>query len=381
MDKLQEKRESYSETIETTGKLRIIIVSPSLDTTKNVSGISAVVQFIIDNNTKGDYVHFELGRKDSERGGIFRIFSLMKSYWHWHQLLKCEPNAIVHYNFPLSKASIIRDPLFMREAMKRRHHMLVHIHGGVFLTHFDNAPWLIKHILRKVFAWNVPFVVLGESEKRIVEKSFNAKRVVSLPNCVDLTDANTFQRHTNTDKPLTLGYIGRIAETKGMEYLLQACVQLKRNGVPFIVKLAGTEEVKDYFLPLFDSYLGERFIYSGIVSGEKKNEFLRSLDVFVLPSFFEGLPMSLLECMSYGVVPVTTAVGSITDVVKNGKNGLLIKDHDKDSIVEVVAHLDADRNLLAILGQQARKTIFDKFNPQDYIKMLNRMYNDCYKCF
>lgn len=356
---------------------KIIIVSPSLDTTKNVSGISAVTQFIIDNNTKCDYVHFELGRKDGERGGIFRIFSLMKSFWCWRKLLKQEPNAIVHYNFPLSKASIIRDLLFMREAMKRGHRMLVHIHGGVFLTHSDSAPWLIKRILRKVFAWDVPFVVLGESEKRIVETNFNAKRVFLLPNCVDLTDANTFQRHTNTDNPLTLGYIGRIAETKGMEYLLQACVQLKRNGVPFVVKLAGAEEVKDYFLPLFDSYLGDRFVYSGVVSGEKKSAFLRSLDVFVLPSFFEGLPMSLLECMSYGAVPVTTEVGSIGEVVKDGKNGLIIKDHDVESIVQAVMRLDADRHLLGQLGSMAKETIFEKYNPQTYIKELNRLYDEC----
>ena len=288
-----------------------------------------------------------------------------------------EPEAIVHYNFPLSKASIIRDPLFMYEALRSGHPMLVHIHGGVFLTHYDGVPWFIKLTLRKVFAWKAPFVVLGENEKHIVEERFKANRVVSLPNCVDLTDAIAYQRAFNKNKPLVLGYIGRIAETKGMEYLLQACVQLKRRGVPFIMRLAGAEEVKDYFLPLFDSYLGARFVYSGVVSGEGKNGFLRSLDVFVLPSFFEGLPMSLLECMSYGAVPVTTEVGSIGEVVKNGENGLIIKDHNVDSIVEAVTQLDANRNLLEQLGSMARDTIFKKFNPQTYISELNHLYDEC----
>lgn len=370
-------RQVASARIEDTNKRTVIIVSPSLDATQNVSGISAVAQFIISNNAECDYVHFELGRKDKERKGWFRLFSLAKSYSKWRRLMRQEHGAVVHYNFPLSKASIIRDPLFMYEALKCGYPMLVHIHGGVFLTHYDSAPWFIRWILRKVFAWKVPFVVLGDNEKRILENGFGAGRVALLPNCVDLTDAVAYRRTADGEKPLVLGYIGRIAETKGMEYLLQACVQLKRRGVPFVMKLAGAEEVKDYFLPLFDSYLGGRFVYSGVVSGEKKNEFLRSLDVFVLPSFFEGLPMSLLECMSYGAVPVTTDVGSIGEVVEDGKNGLIIKDHDTESIVKAVAQLDADRNLLEQLGRMARETIFEKFNPQKYIRELNRLYDEC----
>lgn len=360
-----------------TNKRIVVIVSPSLDATKNVSGISAVTQFIIRNNAQCDYVHFELGRMDKERKGLFRLYSLIKSYGKWRRLMKKNAEVMVHYNFPLSMASIIRDPLFMYEALRRGHHMLVHIHGGVFLSHYEKAPWFIRWVLRRVFAWPVVFAVLGESEKGIVEDMFNAKRVTVLPNCVDLSDATAYHRTVNRKKPLVLGYIGRIAETKGMEFLLQACVQLKRRCVPFIIKLAGSEEVKDYFLPLFDSYLGNCFVYSGVVSGENKNEFLRGLDVFVLPSFFEGLPMSLLECMSYGAVPVTTNVGSIGEVVKDGENGLFIKDHDAESIVKAIMQLDADRNLLEQLGGMAKETIFEKFNPQKYISELNRLYDEC----
>ena len=370
-------RQVFSSRGEDTNKRTVIIVSPSLDATKNVSGISAVTQFIISNNVECGYVHFELGRRDKERKGVFRLYSLIKSYGKWRRLMKKNTETVVHYNFPLSMASIIRDPLFMYEALRCGHRMLVHIHGGVFLTHYEKAPWFIRWILRKVFAWKVPFVVLGDNEKQIVEDKFNAKRVMVLPNCVDLSDATAYHRSINREKPLVLGYIGRIAETKGMGFLLQACVQLKRRGVPFIMKLAGAEEVKDYFLPMFDSYLGNHFVYSGVVSGKKKNEFLRSLDVFVLPSFFEGLPMSLLECMSYGAVPVTTDVGSIGEVVKDRKNGLIIKGHDAESIVETVMQLDADRNLLEQLGGMAKETIFEKFNPQKYISELNSLYDEC----
>ena len=80
--------------------MRIIITSPSLDPTRNVSGLSAVTRFVIENNTHHDYVHFELGRKDVEKGGIYRINSVIRRFKDWKCLLKTYPDAIVHYNFP-----------------------------------------------------------------------------------------------------------------------------------------------------------------------------------------------------------------------------------------------------------------------------------------
>ena len=119
--------------------MKIIVVAPSLDPSKNVSGISSVTKFIISNNKEKEYIHFELGRKDNEKGGIFRIFSILKNMREWKKMLNKERDAIIHYNFPLSKSSILRDPLFMGIALQQKRKMVVHIHGGVFLTHYKEA--------------------------------------------------------------------------------------------------------------------------------------------------------------------------------------------------------------------------------------------------
>ena len=92
--------------------MRIIITSPSLDPTTNVSGLSAVTRFIIENNPHQDYVHFELGRKDGEKGGIHRVNSVIRRFKDWKRLLKTYPDAIVHYNFPLDKLGITRHTVY-----------------------------------------------------------------------------------------------------------------------------------------------------------------------------------------------------------------------------------------------------------------------------
>lgn len=90
--------------------MKVIINSPSLDPNVNVSGISAVTQFIISNNKNVDYIHFEVGRKDAEsQGALSRITRILSNKKEWKELLQENKNAVVHYNIPLMKAAIIRD--------------------------------------------------------------------------------------------------------------------------------------------------------------------------------------------------------------------------------------------------------------------------------
>lgn len=359
-------------------KTEVIIVSPSLDPKQNVSGISSVTQFIISNNSDCQYIHFELGRKDNERGGLLRAKAILRSLILWNRILNNYPNALVHYNFPLSKMSILRDPLFMMIARWKRRQIIIHLHGGIFLT-TPHIPKYLKYILQLVFSFPFPFVVLSCLEKKIVVERFHCKNVYVLPNCVDLNNAKTFHRgYSDNENNLILGYLGRIAETKGMEYLLEACVELKRRNIPFILRMAGKEEVEGQYLSRFQTELGSSFIYEGVVFGQSKNVFLQKINIFILPSFFEGLPISLLESMSYGVVPLTTNVGSIGEIVKDGYNGLIIRKQDTMSIVEQCVKLVNNKHLMKLLAQKARHTIFEKFHSAGYINSLNSIYASCF---
>ncbi len=354
----------------------IIITSPSLNPKENVSGISSVTQFVISNNRECHYLHFELGKKDRERGGWHRILALVRKYREWKRMLKEHPDAVVHYNFPLSEPSLLRDPWFMRYAWVKGRRMVVHVHGGLFLT-APKIPFFLRSIMKRVFRKNVPFIVLSDMEKDILARRFGARDVVVLPNCVDLQDAKAFARENHAhdeSQPLRMGYLGRIEPNKGMTELLVACGRLKEEGCPFHLVFAGKEQTEGEYLPRFAQGLGDNFEYAGLVSGRRKCDFIRSLDAFVMPTYFEGLPMSLLECMSYGVTPIVTPVGSIPKVVEDGGNGIFVKSHDSDTIVEAVKQLHEDRTLLRTLGKAARQTIFQQFSPQTYIEKLNQIY-------
>ena len=142
---------------------KVIITAPSLDPTQNVSGVSSVAQFIIGNNKKCDYLHFQIGKTDSESGGVWsRVKRIWHTYSDWKKLLADNKDATIHYSFPLSAPSILRDPWFMWHALRQGRKMVVHVHGGLFLTS-PKIPLLLEKILKWVFSWDVTFIEIGRA--------------------------------------------------------------------------------------------------------------------------------------------------------------------------------------------------------------------------
>ena len=355
----------------------VVIVAPSLDVKFNVSGVSAVASFIIANNNSKKYIHFQQGKGDNEREGkINRMWRIGKSYWHWKRMVKTQGDYMIHYNFPLDAFSILRDYFFMRIAVKKKIPMVIHLHGGLYL--FKNTkPWIIRKMLNRVFSWPCQFVVLSGKEKDAIEKEYGTDYVTVLPNCVDLSEAKVFERENCFDETLHILYLGRIEPNKGVEYMLKAAEQLKNSGVKFLLHIAGIDQCKNYYVNRFSESLKENFIYEGVVTGKEKTELLKKCQVFLLPSFYEGLPMSLLEAMSFGEVPIVTDVGSIGEVVKDGDNGIFINVRDCDTIVEAVTRLNDDRAMLQDLSVRSKSTVIKNFSPEEYFIKLNTIYDSC----
>jgi glycosyltransferase involved in cell wall biosynthesis len=103
---------------------------------------------------------------------------------------------------------------------------------------------------------------------------------------------------------------------------------------------------------------------------------LKKCDIFLLPSFYEGLPMSLLETMSFGQVPIVTPVGSIPMVIIDNVNGIFIRLKNTEDIVNAVTELKKNKNFTTTLSQKAKETIIEKFDDKKYIGKLNTMYTD-----
>lgn len=350
---------------------QVIIVSPSLDPKVNVSGISSVVRYIIEHCKTIEFVHFELGRKDNE-GGKYRIFSLIAALIEWMKVLSKEKKALIHYNFAFDTKGIVRDFFFISLAKFLKRKLVLHIHGGKYMN--DNSPSkLLNTMIKRILKGNKAIIVLSNKEKSLIEQKYNLQDVCVLPNPIEVPVSGATDKIYDNDGTHFL-YLGRIEKNKGIEEMLDAFSKLKETEHSFKLHLAGKEQGEDNYIERFKTALDNSFIYEGVVSGNDKDELLRKCHVFLLPSYYEGLPMSLLETMSYGMVPIVTEVGSIGDYVVDGKNGMIVNVGDAKSLYDTVIRILGNRKIINNLSKEAYETMRNYFSKEEYIDKLNEIY-------
>lgn len=174
--------------------------------------------------------------------------------------------------------------------------------------------------------------------------------------------------------------LGQFIDRKGRWIFLEAAKILSEN-VPDIafVWISNSVLTADETAKIESYGLGERFflIKSEDVGAEHLElmKFLRLADIYTLPSFVEGLPISLLEAMALGVPSVSTNVYAIPEAVKNGETGILIEAGDSEALADAIRTLKNDADLRKKLGQNGREWVLANFNE----KMVSEIAFECYQ--
>ena len=355
--------------------MKILITSPSLHENENVSGISSVVRQIIERGTC-EYRHFESGRRDGEPADAGWFLKQIMSVARFRRCLKNEQIDIVHLNTTFTTLAIVRDAVYAAAARIARVPVVLHVHGGRYLIEDFNSK-LLKKIAEKMLRFARVVIVLSELEKGILESRRQNPNIEVLGNAVSIDELTNAERERNTDEKIMV-FLGRLHESKGLHEIVEACRVLKNEGFKFRFRCFGAGAEKDFFLGEMKKILSEKFDYGGVVAGAEKQKVLSEADIFLLPSRYgEGLPMAMLEAMAAGCVVVVSEMASIGAVIQDGENGFLIEPRNVKELTEKLRLLlsgQTDQTDWKNLRRNARKTVADKFNLQNYIKKLEAIY-------
>lgn len=104
--------------------------------------------------------------------------------------------------------------------------------------------------------------------------------------------------------------------------------------------------------------------------------YLQAMDIFMMSSEFEGLPIALLEAMSMGCMPACTAAGGIPELVKDNNNGVLVPVNDPMQFVERLSPYLQQPDKIKILGNAARETVIGSFSMQKMVSEIENIYNN-----
>jgi len=310
------------------------------------------------------------------RGSVFRSpFHLAAALVRLGALLR-KDGALVHINVS-ERTSFLRKAAVQLVATAFGRPTVVHLHGANFIDFYeDNA--LAKAISRWLFRRCDRLIVLGDSWRdfAVHTMGIDPAKVDVLYNAVPDFAGNDFRREApHPGQPLRLLTLANLSERKGTGCLLRACEGLKAQGVDFRLTLGGGGDVAGYRRMAEELGIGAECRFLGWVSREMAHDLIRSHDMLLLPSTHEGLPMVILEALAARLPVVTTPVGSIPEVLEDGRTALIVPPDDPQALGGAIARLAGDRTLYTRLAEAGRRLFVERFHIDGYCARLTAIYD------
>ncbi|HEC85210.1 MAG: colanic acid biosynthesis glycosyltransferase WcaL [Candidatus Parabeggiatoa sp. nov. 2] len=171
-----------------------------------------------------------------------------------------------------------------------------------------------------------------------------------------------FRQHP---EPFELLCVGRIVPAKGQFILVEAATRLIAQGYQLRLRLVGDgPDRQGLETEVVRRGLTEQIIFEGSVNQEHILDLYNQTDVFVLASFAEGLPVSLMEAMIMEIPCVTTNITGIPELITSGKEGILVAASDIDALADAIALLMDNPDLRRQIGEASRLQILERYELQ-----------------
>ncbi len=188
-----------------------------------------------------------------------------------------------------------------------------------------------------------------------------------------------FRRRFNIrEDEIVIATAGRLSREKNQQMLIQASEILLANNNNIKILIAGTGEQRGKLQHMIGKRgLSQNVIFTGFI--QDMREFYSGIDIFVLSSNTEGIPMVILEAMASGVVVVATKVGGVPEIVIDNETGLLVEAGDVVGLADVIKKLIDNRNLWHRLTINALEFIKEHFSIEEMMQHYYNLYISCQK--
>lgn len=227
--------------------------------------------------------------------------------------------------------------------------IVFHMHGGELRKHVTAKG---TEYYMKCFRKCHHVVFLTDAWTKYAQDVLGCTNAVTLMNIVP-TPAMAKQPRAD-EAPVSLVYLGYIYKEKGIFDLLDVVAVNRDRWRGKLTLTIGGQWNEDRVLNFIkDNDLGEIVRFVGWVSGDAKAKILSTTDILILPSYYEGLPISVLEAMSYAMPVITTPVGGIPEVVTDGVEGTLFTPGDKAALAHAIDKYIDNPGLIAGQGRAA----------------------------
>ena len=269
-----------------------------------------------------------------------------------------------------SNVSFKRSVIFARLGFLFKKKVIMHIHAGSFMEYYNTSPEYVSSVLKKCHK----VVALSEVWKRRFEKEIGLSNVVVINNIIP--EPTVVEKQMFSDKAVHGLFLGAIKDQKGIFDLLDVVNEHKflLDG-KFVLHIGGNEQVNRLQSFINEHGLNNIVKYEGWVDEDKKVLLMNNCDILFLPSYIEGVPICVLEAMSYGLPVVTTNIGGIPSLIENEKNGYTNIPGDLVALWNSTFELIANEGLRKVYGKLSLEKIV-QYYPDKIATQLMKLYNN-----
>ncbi len=166
--------------------------------------------------------------------------------------------------------------------------------------------------------------------------------------------------------------VARLSPEKGLTFLVHALKLLRSKGYDLELRLAGDGPAKGYLTKLVDELgLSNQVNFLGYLTEDQVIQELQRCDLFVLPSFVEGLPVSAMEAMAVGLPVIATNIGGTSELIEDGKTGVLVRPSDPQILADAVIKMAQDYPFRLRAAELGRQKVLDEFDIRKETPKLN----------
>lgn len=329
-------------------KLRILMVGMDLKRTRG--GITTLTRDIL-GSTVADRFEIEYIPSQAEDLGLFGKAALATAAFirFARRCLIGAPDIIyVHVG---SNASLYRESAFVLLAKLLKKRVIGHFHAGDIKEYLELQPHAGQTFIHHGLSCCDRLIAVSHASSDTLRSISKARNVSVIPNGIR-TAAFNREMCGSEDRITRLLFVGAVGKLKGESDLVKALAVVKNRGFDFRVCFAGygaetlAVDLETHGLMDFVEHLGP------VPTAERVSHFHQA-DIFVLPTYAEAMPVSVIEAMAAGLAIVTTPVGGIPEIVKHGEAGLLFRPGDINALTEALCQLLSDKALREKLGSNA----------------------------
>ncbi len=354
---------------------KVMLLGPSLDA---VSGVSTHLNQLLHSHLSDEFnfIHFQVGSQGRNESLLQKsmrfVFSPLQLLW---RMIRQRPQ-IIHVNTTMDAKGYWRDMVYLVIARLAGKKIVYQVHGGSLPQFFFRNNQLLTHLLKWVLRTADMVVVLGQESLNAYREFAPGLNVEAIPNAISPGNDPQWKRTPRREiKPLSLVYVGRLTESKGVFDIIEALAILHLSKKPMQLIVAGIGPAEEQMRRKVIEYqLQEHVRFVGVVHGAEKDRIWNESDLFVFPTYHEGLPYALLESMAARTPPLISPVGEIPDVVEDGVHGLFVPCRNPEALAAAIGRLDSDRDLIKRMGESGRQRIVSHYTIDRLARDFGRAY-------